>query len=120
MQQLLAQMVANPFGTFALLSVAALLEVLADSWFHSGLHASSNTARALAIATGIILVSAYGLLLNMPRWDFGKLIGIYVGLFFLVAQAVAKWRFHESPTPPVIVGGTLIVAGGLVIAFWKG
>jgi len=38
----------------------------------------------------------------------------------VVAQVVAKVRFHQSPTVPIWVGGSLIVAGGLVITFWKG
>jgi hypothetical protein len=56
----------------------------------------------------------------VPRWDFGKLIGVYVGVFFLMAQIVNRIRFGHWPTPPLFAGGALIVAGGLVIAFWKG
>jgi hypothetical protein len=41
-------------------------------------------------------------------------------VFFVVAQVVAKVRFQQTPSVPVYVGGGLIVAGGLVIAFWKG
>jgi small multidrug resistance family-3 protein len=47
-------------------------------------------------------------------------LGIYVALFFVMAQVVAKLRFGQSPTPPIYAGGSLIVAGGLLIAFWKG
>jgi hypothetical protein len=43
-----------------------------------------------------------------------------VALFVVVAQEEAKLRFHQSPTEPIWVGGSLIVAGGLVITFWKG
>jgi hypothetical protein len=56
---------------------------------------------------------------NLPQWDFGKLLGVYVVLFFLFAQIVAKVRFHQAPTTPILVGGALIVAGGAVITFWK-
>jgi small multidrug resistance family-3 protein len=56
---------------------------------------------------------------NLPRWDFGKLLGVYVVLFFLMAQVQNKLRFGQSPTPPIYLGGVLIVSGGLVIAFWK-
>jgi small multidrug resistance family-3 protein len=41
-------------------------------------------------------------------------------LFFLMAQILNKVRFAQSPTLPIYAGGGLIVAGGLVIAFWKG
>jgi small multidrug resistance family-3 protein len=48
------------------------------------------------------------------------LLGIYVALFFVMAQIVARVRFGQEPTPPIYAGGALIVAGGMVIAFWKG
>jgi small multidrug resistance family-3 protein len=56
---------------------------------------------------------------NLPRWDFGRLIGVYILFFFVLAQVLNKVRFGQSPTPPIWVGGTLIVAGGLVMAFWQ-
>jgi len=40
-------------------------------------------------------------------------------LFFLVAQVLAKVRFNQAPTAPILLGGSLIVAGGAVITFWK-
>jgi small multidrug resistance family-3 protein len=67
-----------------------------------------------------VVQALYGMVVNVPRWDFGKLLGIYVVMFFLMAQLQAKMRFGQSPTPPIYVGGALIVAGGLVIAFWRG
>ncbi len=74
----------------------------------------------MAILAGAVVLTAYGSAVNIPRWDFGKLLGIYVVLFFLMAQILAKLRFGQSPTLPIYAGGGLIVAGGLVIAFWKG
>jgi hypothetical protein len=56
---------------------------------------------------------------GVPRWDFGKLLGVYVTLFFVVAQIVAWARFGQTPTTPIYAGGALIVIGGLVIAFWR-
>ena len=58
-------------------------------------------------------------MVNLPRWDFGKLLGVYVVLFFLAAQLVARVRFGQAATAPVWCGGALIVAGGLLIALWK-
>jgi drug/metabolite transporter superfamily protein YnfA len=68
---------------------------------------------------GTLVLASYGLFVNLPQWDFGKLLGVYVALFFVVAQIVAKVRFQQSPTLPILAGGALIVAGGLVITFWK-
>jgi hypothetical protein len=48
------------------------------------------------------------------------LLGVYVVLFFLVAQVLAKVRFQQTPTTPILLGGSLIVAGGAVMTFWNG
>jgi hypothetical protein len=116
----LNRLVATPVGAFLILLIAASLEVFGDACFQSGLYRSSGAARGLWFAGGIAILAGYGLFVNLPPWDFGKLLGVYVALFFLVAQIVAKVRFGQSPTTPILVGGTLIVTGGLVITFWKG
>ncbi len=77
------------------------------------------TARVLAFVAGALVLAIYGSLVNVPRWHFGRLIGAYVVLFFIVAQIVARVRFGQSPTPSIYVGGALIAAGGLVIALWR-
>ena len=104
---------------FLLLSAAALLEVLGDSFFQSALRRSSGMGRVAWIALGALALCMYGMLVNVPRWDFGRLLGIYVVFFFFAAQIVAKVRFHQPMTLPVRVGSVLIGAGGLVISFWK-
>jgi len=120
MKSTLTQLVATPIGAFLILLIAASLEVFGDACFQSGLYRSSGSTRALWFCAGIAILAGYGLFVNLPQWDFGKLLGVYVALFFLVAQIVAKLRFGQSPTAPILVGGTLIVSGGLVITFWKG
>jgi small multidrug resistance family-3 protein len=47
------------------------------------------------------------------------LLGLYVVLFFIVAQVLAKVRFHQTPTPPILLGGSLIILGGMIITFWQ-
>jgi hypothetical protein len=116
----LDRLVSYPLGAFAVLTVAAFLEVFGDSFFQVGFYRSSGTGRVLALLAGVAVLAAYGSVVNIPRWDFGKLLGVYVVLFFLMAQLVARVRFGQSPTPPIYAGGALIVAGGLVMAFWKG
>jgi small multidrug resistance family-3 protein len=117
---MLNQLVATRIGTLAILALAAFFEVYGDSFFQIGLYRATGTSRYLAFAGGALTLALYGLLVNTPPWDFGKLLGIYVALFFLVAQLVAWVRFHQTPTPPILVGGSLIVAGGAVMTLWKG
>jgi len=63
-----------------------------------------------------VILFGYGCVVNAPPWQFGRVIGVYVVFFFLVAQAIALLGFHEKPTMPLVVGGGLIVAGGLVLS----
>jgi drug/metabolite transporter superfamily protein YnfA len=114
------RLVSNPLGAFATLALAAWLEAFGDSFFQVGLHRSSGIARVSACMAGVAVLGLYGVLVNVPRWDFGRLLGVYVALFFLMAQILNKVRFGQWPAPPVCVGGALIVSGALVIAFWKG
>ena len=116
----LNRLVANPLGAFSVLSLAAFLEVWGDTFFQVSFYRSTGLGRLLAFAAGAAVLACYGSVVNVPHWDFGKLLGVYVVLFFLMAQLLARVRFGQSPTPPIYAGGTLIVAGGLVIAFWKG
>jgi len=114
------RLVANPLGALAVLTLAATLEAWGDSFFQVGFYRSTGLGRALALVAGAAVLAAYGSVVNVPRWDFGKLLGAYVVLFFLMAQVLNKVRFEQSPTPPIYAGGALIVAGGLVVVFWKG
>jgi len=116
----LDRLVSNPLGAFAVLILAAFLEAFGDSFFQVSFYRSSGWGRVAAFVAGAVVLTAYGSVVNVPRWDFGKLLGVYVVLFFLMAQLLAKLRFGQSPTPPIYAGGALIVAGGLVIAFCKG
>jgi hypothetical protein len=116
---ILDKLVQDPRGALAVLALAAFLEAWGDSFFQVGFYRSSGMGRVLALGSGAAVLAAYGSLVNVPRWDFGKLLGAYVVLFFLMAQLLNKVRFGQSPTPPIYAGGALIVAGGLVIAFWK-
>lgn len=119
MKEMLNQLVATRVGTFAVLLLAAFLEAYGDSCFQQGLYRTSGAARYASFALGALTLAGYGLVVNTPPWDFGKLLGLYVVLFFLVAQVLARVRFQQTPTTPILVGGALIVAGGAVITFWK-
>jgi hypothetical protein len=119
LKSLFDSVVAYPAGAFAFLTFAAFLEAFGDSLVQSGMYHSVGVARGLYFLCGAVVLAFYGFTVNIPHWDFGKLLGIYVVLFFLVAQVLAKVRFNQSPTLPIYVGGTLIAAGGMIIFFWR-
>ena len=116
----LDSVVAHRAGAFALLVLAAFLEAFGDSLFQTAMYRSQGVARVLFFVCGAVVLALYGFTVNSPPWDFGKLLGVYVVLFFLVAQVLARVRFHQSPTVPIYVGGALITTGGIIIAFWRG
>ena len=107
-------------GTVALLilAVAALLEAGGDAIVRSGLHASTFGARAGLILLGGAVLLVYGLVVNAPPWDFGRLLGVYVTLFFVAAQVIGYAAFGIIPSVPILVGGGLVAAGGLLMTFW--
>jgi len=115
----LSQLVASPIGALTVLTLAACLEVLGDACFQSGLRRTTGGKQIGWFAAGTIVLVCYSLFLNSSRIDFGKLLGIYVVLFFLVAQVVAKVQFHQSPSKSIYLGGAFVVLGGLIMTLWK-
>ena len=101
------------------LVLAALLEAGGDALVRAGLR-TPGAAKVALMAAGGLTLFAYGWMVNASQWSFGRLLGVYVTLFFLIAQAIGWAAFHEIPGRGTILGGACIVMGGLVITFWKG
>jgi hypothetical protein len=119
LKNLLQALASHRLGALSLLALAAFFEAFGDSLFQSGIHRSAGAPRGLFFVSGAVVLALYGFTVNLPHWDFGKLLGVYVVLFFLVAQVLAKVRFNQAPTAPIYVGGALITVGGMIIAFWR-
>lgn len=102
---------------FAFLLLAAVLEVGGDALVREGLY--GRGLRPAFMVCGALILFAYGVLVNLSPADFGKALGVYVALFFVVAQLVNWIGFGIAPGPPVLVGGLLICAGGAVLALWQ-
>jgi len=101
-----------------LLCLAALLEAGGDALAREGLMAA-GAQRGLWFAAAAAVLFAYGLTVNLPPWHFGRLLGVYVVLFFLAAQAIDAIAFKTYPSPAILAGGACIVAGGLIMIFWR-
>ncbi len=93
--------------------VAATLEVGGDAIIRKGLRGDSLGLVAVGLAT----VAFYGLVVNMVRWDFSRLLGVYIGFFAVLTALSARFLFRESVPPSTWFGLLLIVIGGLVIQF---
>ncbi len=109
----------NMLSAYLILLAAAALEAGGDALVRVALHSHGATGRVGLFAAGAAVLFAYGVTVNAPPWDFGKLLGVYVTLFFVVAQVINLIFFGLRPTPPIYIGGALIAAGGLVITFWR-
>lgn len=94
------------------LAAAAVLEIGGDAAIRRGLMRSEWPALAL----GALLLLGYGLTVNLGRIiDFGRLMGLYIAMFFLVSQLLSFLAFGDRPSPSLWLGGALIVTGGIVI-----
>ena len=100
-----------------ILFLASLLEAGGDALMRSALKGQYQFVDRIGVfAAGGIVLFGYGLLVNAPPWDFGKLLGLYVVFFFVIAQVISWAVFKQAPSLHVWVGGALIIAGGAVIA----
>jgi drug/metabolite transporter superfamily protein YnfA len=99
-----------------ILLLAAILEAGGDALMRIGLHKNLPGQRAIFFLLAAIVLFAYGWTVNAPPWDFGKLLGMYVVFFFIVAQLISWLVFKQTPSLTLVVGGALICAGGLVIS----
>jgi len=105
----------------AFLLVATILEVSGDATIRIALlnHPGLTAARAGLFFLGAALVFGYGTFLNLAPLEFGEVVGLYIATLFIVWQVINFAFFRIMPTFPIFVGGTLIVAGGAVVSFWK-
>jgi len=101
------------------LLLAAGLEAGGDALMRVGLHSVTHARAAVFFVLGGLVLASYGYIVNAPPWDFGRLIGVYVAFFFLVAQAISWLGFGQKPAPMVLLGGALIVIGGCVVSLAK-
>jgi small multidrug resistance family-3 protein len=101
--------------TLALLWTAALLEAAGDALVRKGLHAPTVLRIGLMLS-GAGVLFAYGYTVNTPPWDFGRLLGVYVVFFFVVAQIINWLAFGQLPTSRIILGGACIIIGGLIVS----
>jgi small multidrug resistance family-3 protein len=109
----------NMMLAYVILLVAAALEAGGDALVRMALHSHSSTGKFGFFAAGAAVLFAYGVTVNSPPWDFGKLLGVYVTLFFVVAQVINLVFFGARPDLPIYVGGAFILAGGLIITLWR-
>jgi small multidrug resistance family-3 protein len=109
----------NNFVTLLVLILAATLEAGGDALARTALHSHALPTRAGFFTAAAAVLFTYGVVVNLPPWDFGRLLGVYVALFFVVAQIINVAAFGMKPSLPILTGGALILAGGMVMTLWR-
>lgn len=90
---------------------AAILEVAGDAVIRKGLHGNV----ILFIAAGFLMLGGYGMVVNTVKWDFSKLLGVYVAIFATVSILAGRFVFRETIPASTWLGLAIIVVGGTVI-----
>jgi drug/metabolite transporter (DMT)-like permease len=103
----------------AFLIVATALEVAGDAIIRKSLFEHAGMARMGLFLFGAVLLAGYGTFLNLAPLEFGQVVGLYIATLFVMWQLINFLFFRELPTLPILAGGALIVAGGLIVSFWK-
>ncbi len=92
---------------------AAILEVGGDAIVRKGLRGSG----LIFIMMGFAMLGCYGVVVNMVKWDFSKLLGVYVAIFALVSTMFGRFVFKETIPPATWLGLMVIICGGMIIQF---
>ncbi|HMK60053.1 MAG TPA: hypothetical protein VK452_02770 [Dissulfurispiraceae bacterium] len=92
---------------------AALLEVSGDAVVRMGLRGNSITF----IMIGFAVLGSYGLVVNMVKWVFSRLLGVYVTVFALISMLFGKFVFDENILGSTWIGLFVIICGGMIIQF---
>ncbi|HEY2445467.1 MAG TPA: hypothetical protein VGI20_06995 [Rhizomicrobium sp.] len=103
---------------WAFLIAATTLEAFGDATVRIGLFNQTGMGRGAVIAGGGVLLLGYGTMLNLAPLPFERVVGLYIATLFTVWQAVTFVTFRTTPSVPVLAGGALIIAGGLIVTFW--
>ena len=96
------------------LIIAALFEVGGDALIRWGLKGGGT----IGFILGAAVLFAYGYIVNTTKWDFGRMLGIYIVIFFIISQVLSIVAFHETPHFARLVAGILIASGGVVLLIY--
>ncbi len=106
-------------SVFLFLVIATALEVTGDALIRKGIYDHAGIWRIALFLAGMALLTGYGTFLNLAPLEFGEVVGLYIATLFVMWQLINFLFFRSLPTVPVMLGGVLIVAGGLIVSFWK-
>ena len=101
------------------LVLATTLEVSGDALVRIAIYNHSGLVRIGFMLAGAVLLFGYGFSLNLAPLEFGQVVGLYIATLFVIWQLINFIGFRKVPSVPITLGGALIIAGGLIVTFWK-
>ena len=107
------------FRIFLFLIAATSLETFGDAIVRLGIGQTAWLPRGALFLAGALLLFGYGFSLNLAPVEFGRVVGLYIAILFIMWQLVNLLMFRSPPGMPVLFGGLLIVVGGLIVTFWE-
>ena len=110
---------SQALSALAFLLIATTLEVSGDAIVRLGIYNQSGITRLCFMLAGMALLFGYGFSLNLAPVEFRQVVGLYIATLFVIWQIINFIVFRTAPNLPILVGGALIVAGGLIVTFWK-
>jgi len=92
---------------------AAILEVGGDAVVRKGLRGSG----LMVILIGCAMLGSYGVVVNTVKWDFSKLLGVYVAIFAVISVLFGRFVFEENIPTATWIGLMVIICGGMIVQF---
>ena len=92
---------------------AAILEVGGDAIVRKGLRGGG----LIIVLAGCGVLGGYGVVVNIVKWDFSKLLGVYVAVFAMVSVLFGRFMFKENIPGATWIGLAVIVTGAMIIQF---
>jgi len=100
-----------PLLAWIIFIAAAILEVGGDAVIRRGLRGGM----LWFIILGFAMLGCYGVVVNLVKWDFSRLLGVYVAVFAVISVLAGRFVFRETIPLTTWIGLAIIVAGGAVI-----
>ena len=92
---------------------AAVLEVGGDAVVRKGLRGGG----LIFILAGFAMLGTYGVVVNTVKWDFSRLLGVYVAIFALISILFGRLVFEENIPNATWIGLVVIICGAMIIQF---
>jgi hypothetical protein len=102
-----------------LLLIATTLEASGDAVVRLAIYQHAGAVRIALLLLGAVLLLGYGTFLNTAPVAFGRIVGLYIATLFVIWQIINFLAFRTLPGLPVWLGGVLVVAGGLIVTYWR-